>query len=86
MAGCAEEMRTGKRGSHCEDAMKVLIFGSGGREHALAWAAAKSKRVTEIVCAPGNGGMAAVARLAPVSLSDLDGMARSLTVPVVVSI
>ncbi len=74
MAGCAEEMRTGKRGSHCEDAMKVLIFGSGGREHALAWAAAKSKRVTEIVCAPGNGGMAAVARLAPVSLSDLDGM------------
>ena len=54
--------------------MKVLIFGSGGREHALAWAAAKSKRVTEIVCAPGNGGMAAVARLAPVSLSDLDGM------------
>ena len=54
--------------------MKVLIFGSGGREHALAWAAAKSKRVTEIVFAPGNGGMAAVARLAPVSLSDLDGM------------
>jgi phosphoribosylamine--glycine ligase len=56
--------------------MKVLIFGSGGREHALAWAIAKSERVTEIVCAPGNGGMAAIARLAPVSLSDLDGMVR----------
>jgi len=54
--------------------MKVLIFGSGGREHALAWAVAKSPRVTEIVCAPGNGGMAAVARLVPVTLSDLDGM------------
>jgi len=54
--------------------MKVLIFGSGGREHALAWAIAKSERVTEVVCAPGNGGMAAIARLVPVSLSDLDGM------------
>ena len=56
--------------------MKVLSFGSGGREHALSWAIAKSERVTEIVCAPGNGGMAAIARLAPVSLSDLDGMVR----------
>lgn len=54
--------------------MKILIFGSGGREHALAWAVKKSARVTELVCAPGNGGMAALARLAPVSLSDLDGM------------
>ena len=51
--------------------MKVLIFGSGGREHALAWAVARSERVTEIVCAPGNGGMAEIARLVPVSLSDL---------------
>jgi phosphoribosylamine--glycine ligase len=54
--------------------MKVLIFGSGGREHALAWAIAKSDRVDEVVCAPGNGGIAAVARLVPVSLSDLDAM------------
>ncbi len=60
--------------------MKILIFGSGGREHALAWAVKKSARVTELVCAPGNGGMAALGtgevkvRLAPVSLSDLDGM------------
>ena len=54
--------------------MKVLIFGSGGREHALAWAVAKSPKVSEVVCAPGNGGMAAIARLAPVSLSDLDAM------------
>ena len=54
--------------------MKVLIFGSGGREHALAWAIGKSNRVEEVVCAPGNGGIAAVARLVPVSLSDLDAM------------
>jgi len=54
--------------------MKVLIFGGGGREHALAWAIAKNPRVTELICAPGNGGMAAIARLAPVSLSDLDAM------------
>lgn len=56
--------------------MKVLIFGSGGREHALAWAVKKSARVTELVCAPGNGGMAALARLVPVSLSDLDGLVK----------
>jgi len=62
--------------------MKVLIFGSGGREHALAWAVAKSPRVTEVVCAPGNGGMASVgssrckSRLVPVSLTDLDAMVK----------
>ena len=56
--------------------MKVLIFGGGGREHALAWAIAKSPRVTEIVCAPGNGGIADLARLVPVSLSDVDAMVR----------
>jgi phosphoribosylamine--glycine ligase len=59
--------------------MKILIFGSGGREHALAWVVAKSARVAEIVCAPGNGGMAAMGervRLAPVSLSDLDAMVQ----------
>jgi phosphoribosylamine---glycine ligase len=54
--------------------MKVLILGSGGREHALAWAARRSPRVTELVCAPGNGGMAAIARCVPVNLSDLNAM------------
>ncbi|MFP5277346.1 MAG: phosphoribosylamine--glycine ligase [Acidobacteriota bacterium] len=56
--------------------MKVLILGSGGREHALAWAVAGSGRVTEVVCAPGNGGIAQVARCVPVDLKDLDAMLR----------
>ncbi len=42
--------------------MKVLVIGGGGREHALVWALLKSARVTEVVCAPGNGGIAALAR------------------------
>ena len=56
--------------------MKVLILGSGGREHALAWAIARSPRVSEIVCAPGNGGMAQMSRCVPVDLGDLDAMVR----------
>jgi phosphoribosylamine--glycine ligase len=54
--------------------MKVLILGSGGREHALAWAVKRSERVTEVVCAPGNGGIAQIARCVPVDLRDLDSM------------
>ena len=56
--------------------MKVLILGSGGREHALAWAVSRSPRVTEIVCAPGNGGIAQIARCVPVNLKDIDAMIR----------
>ncbi|MGD0546579.1 MAG: phosphoribosylamine--glycine ligase [Terracidiphilus sp.] len=54
--------------------MKVLILGSGGREHALAWAIQRSRRVTEVVCAPGNGGIAAIARCVPVDLNDVAAM------------
>jgi phosphoribosylamine--glycine ligase len=56
--------------------MKVLIYGSGGREHALAWAVKRSIRVTEVVCAPGNGGIAEIARCVPVDLKDLDDLVR----------
>jgi phosphoribosylamine--glycine ligase len=57
-----------------EHKMKVLILGSGGREHALAWAVKRSERVTEVVCAPGNGGIGQVARCVPVDLKSLDAM------------
>lgn len=56
--------------------MKVLILGSGGREHALAWAVKRSKRVTEVVCAPGNGGIAEIARCVPVDLKDVAAMVQ----------
>jgi phosphoribosylamine---glycine ligase len=54
--------------------MKVLVIGAGGREHAIAWALAKSPRVSEVVCAPGNAGIARVARCVPVDVADLHTM------------
>lgn len=56
--------------------MKVLVLGSGGREHALAWSVARSPRVSEVVCAPGNGGMAQIGRCVPVDVKDIDAMVR----------
>jgi phosphoribosylamine--glycine ligase len=55
--------------------MKILIVGSGGREHALAWKLKQSPLVSEIVCAPGNPGIAAVARLAPIPVDDVSQLA-----------
>ncbi|WP_027072172.1 phosphoribosylamine--glycine ligase [Luteimonas sp. J29] len=58
--------------------MKVLVIGSGGREHALAWKLAQSRRVSEVIVAPGNAGTAAEpqCRNAPVKADDLDGLLR----------
>ena len=52
--------------------MKVLIVGSGGREHAIAMSAARSPRVEKIYCAPGNGGISRVAECVPIGAMEFD--------------
>ncbi|QNI36723.1 phosphoribosylamine--glycine ligase [Edaphobacter albus] len=54
--------------------MKVLVIGGGGREHALVWALRKSPSVKEVVAAPGNGGIAELARCLPVDTNNLHAM------------
>ena len=54
--------------------MKVLVIGGGGREHAICWALGKSARVTEVVCAPGNAGIAQSARCVAVDVGNLAAM------------
>ncbi len=56
----------------------VLVLGSGGREHAIAWALAKSPGVGKIFCAPGNPGIGHLAELLPLSLTDFDGIIRAV--------
>ncbi|MBX7200931.1 MAG: phosphoribosylamine--glycine ligase [Rhodospirillaceae bacterium] len=55
--------------------MRVLVVGSGGREHALCWKIADSPLCDALFCAPGNPGIAAVATCIPVSAEDIDGIA-----------
>ncbi len=54
--------------------MKVLVIGGGGREHALVWSLRKSPAVTEVIAAPGNGGIAQIARCIPVDVSNLHAL------------
>ena len=56
--------------------MRILVVGSGGREHALCWAIAASPLCTRLWCAPGNGGIAAVAECVPLAADDLDVFER----------
>ena len=54
--------------------MNVLIVGSGGREHALAWQLAKSPQVDRLFCAPGNGGIAEIATCVDIDVMDFSGL------------
>jgi len=56
--------------------MRVLLVGSGGREHALAWALARSPLLTKLYCAPGNAGIAALAECVAIPATDFDALAR----------
>jgi len=54
--------------------MKILVVGSGGREHALAWKLAGEAGVSDVICAPGNAGIARTVRTAPVDAGDIEGL------------
>jgi phosphoribosylamine--glycine ligase len=56
--------------------MKILVIGSGGREHALAWKLKQSPEVDQMLCAPGNAGTAAIAENVAIKASDLPALVR----------
>lgn len=56
--------------------MKVLVIGSGGREHALVWKISQSPKRPEIFCIPGNAGIASLAECRPLKVTDVKGIAR----------
>lgn len=56
--------------------MKILVVGSGGREHAIAWKLAQSPKVDKIYCAPGNAGISEVAECVAVKAEDIDGICK----------
>ncbi|MEO1616226.1 MAG: phosphoribosylamine--glycine ligase [Planctomycetota bacterium] len=59
--------------------MKVLVVGSGGREHALAWKLSQSPRVTQVFCAPGNAGTFSEATNVAIDAADVDGLVAFAT-------
>ncbi len=54
--------------------MKILVIGSGGREHAIVWKLKQSKKVKEIFCAPGNAGIRKIATCVDCAANDIDGL------------
>ncbi len=60
--------------------MQVLVIGSGGREHAIASLLARSPHVSQLFCAPGNAGIAQIAKCVPLVASDIEGLLRFATV------
>lgn len=56
--------------------MKILVVGGGGREHTIVWKISQSPKVEKIYCAPGNGGIAALAECVDISATDIDGIVK----------
>ncbi|MBN1389567.1 MAG: phosphoribosylamine--glycine ligase [Candidatus Thermoplasmatota archaeon] len=56
--------------------MKVLVIGSGGREHAIVWKVKKSRWVNKVYCAPGNGGISSLAVCVPIQADDIDNLLK----------
>ena len=56
--------------------MKILVVGSGGREHTIIWKMAQSPLVTKLYCAPGNGGISTLAECVPIKAMDIDGITK----------
>ncbi len=54
--------------------MKILVVGSGGREHAIVWRLANDAEKHELYCAPGNAGIADLAEIVPISVDDIEGL------------
>jgi phosphoribosylamine---glycine ligase len=60
-------------------AMRILVVGGGGREHALLWKLAKSSIVSSLLCAPGNAGTSELAENLPIRANDVEGIVRAAT-------
>lgn len=54
--------------------MKVLVVGGGGREHAIVWKLSQNPKISELYCAPGNGGISRLAKCVPIKATDIDGI------------
>ena len=54
--------------------MKILVIGSGGREHALVWKIKQSRKVSKVYCAPGNAGISRIAECVDISATDVNGL------------
>ncbi len=56
--------------------MRVVIIGSGGREHALCWALKKSKNISKIYCIPGNAGTSAISENVELNINDFNELTK----------
>lgn len=54
--------------------MKVLVVGGGGREHAIIWKLSQNPKISELFCAPGNGGISKLASCVPIKATDIEGI------------